>query len=291
MRRISRLTPACSPALAETAPTAAVPWFKDYHLVDTEEKFQGFYRRLAKQKRFAFDLEIDQPQPAAGGDRRPGVQSGSRARRGTCGCAGPEVLLLLDPDTTLDRLKPIFEDPKIAKLNQNIKYDLLVLRGKGVEVRGVSGDPMVADYLLRSGERSHNLEELARRQSEPPDDPHRGFDRQEGQETAAAAHGPSSRRRWRPIPARTPTRPGGWPCTWKRSWTGRRSARSTTRWKSPSSRCWPSWSTTASASTPRSCDGGARTWPGSWRRSRKRSTSWPAVRSTSVRCRSAQKSL
>ena len=38
-----------------------------------------------------------------------------------------------------------------------------MLRGKGVEAAGVSGDPMVADYLLHSGERSHNLEELARR--------------------------------------------------------------------------------------------------------------------------------
>ncbi len=76
---------------------------------------------------------------------------------------GPEGSPLLDAHATLEKLKPILEDPKIAKLNQNIKYDLLVLRGKGVEARGVSGDPMVADYLLRSGERSHNLEELARR--------------------------------------------------------------------------------------------------------------------------------
>ena len=76
---------------------------------------------------------------------------------------GPEGAAVLDPTATLERLRPIFEDPAVAKLNQNIKYDLLVLRGRGVEVRGVSGDPMVADYLLHSGERSHNLEELARR--------------------------------------------------------------------------------------------------------------------------------
>ena len=51
----------------------------------------------------------------------------------------------------------------MAKVNQNIKYDLLVLRGQGIEVQGVAGDCMVADYLLHAGERSHNLEELARR--------------------------------------------------------------------------------------------------------------------------------
>ena len=76
---------------------------------------------------------------------------------------GPEGSALLDPAPTLERLRPIFADAKIAKLNQNIKYDLLVLRGRGVEVRGVAGDPMVADYLLHAGERSHNLDELSRR--------------------------------------------------------------------------------------------------------------------------------
>ena len=139
-----------------------MPWFQDYHLVDTEEKFQGFYHRLAEQKRFAFDLETTSLSPLQAAivglafSWEPGEAWYLAVR-------GPEGSPLLDPDTTLERLKPIFEDPKIAKLNQNIKYDLLVLRGKGVEVRGVSGDPMVADYLLHSGERSHNLEELARR--------------------------------------------------------------------------------------------------------------------------------
>src|SRR5262249_10597182 len=59
--------------------------------------------------------------------------------------------------------KKTLEDPKVAKINQNIKYDLLVLRGQGVTVGGVAGDSLVADYLLHAGERSHNLEELARR--------------------------------------------------------------------------------------------------------------------------------
>jgi DNA polymerase-1 len=50
----------------------------------------------------------------------------------------------------------------VAKVNQNIKYDLLVLRQQGVSVAGVAGDPMVADYLLHAGERNHNMQNLAR---------------------------------------------------------------------------------------------------------------------------------
>jgi DNA polymerase I len=154
-----------APAVApshETAPTADVPWFQEYHLVDTAEKFEEFFRQLTKQKRIAFDLETTSLRPLEAEivgiafSWRPG-EAWYLALR------GPEGSALLESAPTLERLRPIFADAKVAKLNQNIKYDLLVLRGRGVEVQGVSGDPMVADYLLHAGERSHNLEELARR--------------------------------------------------------------------------------------------------------------------------------
>src|SRR5262249_7702585 len=57
----------------------------------------------------------------------------------------------------------VLEDRSVQKVNQNIKFDLLALRAQGVTVMGVAGDSMVADYLLHAGERSHNLEDLARR--------------------------------------------------------------------------------------------------------------------------------
>ena len=55
------------------------------------------------------------------------------------------------------------ENPAIAKVGQNLKYDLIVLRSAGVEVWGVGFDTMVASYLLDAGERNHNLDELASR--------------------------------------------------------------------------------------------------------------------------------
>ncbi|MFX5522760.1 hypothetical protein ABTD78_26130, partial [Acinetobacter baumannii] len=61
---------------------------------------------------------------------------------------GPKGDAVLDPATTLAALKPIFEDAGVQKVNQNIKYDLLVLRNNGITLRGVAGDSMVAHYLL-----------------------------------------------------------------------------------------------------------------------------------------------
>jgi DNA polymerase-1 len=60
-------------------------------------------------------------------------------------------------------LRPVLEDPTVAKVGQNLKYDLVVLRGAGVRVQGVAFDTMIASYLLDAGERTHGLNELSKR--------------------------------------------------------------------------------------------------------------------------------
>ena len=45
--------------------------------------------------------------------------------------------------------KPVYENPSIEKIGQNIKYDLEVLAGYGVELAGEMFDTMIAHYLLQ----------------------------------------------------------------------------------------------------------------------------------------------
>ncbi len=61
----------------------------------------------------------------------------------------------------LERLKPVLEDPGIAKIGQNIKYDWLVLQRCGVDLAGVAFDTMLASYLLNPSKRAHNLDQIA----------------------------------------------------------------------------------------------------------------------------------
>ena len=58
-------------------------------------------------------------------------------------------------------IKPIFENEKIKKYGQNIKYDMLVFSRKGIWTKGIGFDTMVASYVLRS-EGQHNLDVLAK---------------------------------------------------------------------------------------------------------------------------------
>lgn len=69
----------------------------------------------------------------------------------------PEQLPL---EAVLDALKPLFEDPGVLKVGQNLKYDLLILRRYGVDVRPID-DTMLLSYVLESGLHNHGMDELS----------------------------------------------------------------------------------------------------------------------------------
>jgi DNA polymerase-1 len=56
--------------------------------------------------------------------------------------------------------KPLYEDPEIVKVGQNIKYDYEVLRGYGVDIQGPMFDTMLAHYLIQP-ELHHNMDYMA----------------------------------------------------------------------------------------------------------------------------------
>ncbi|MCR5456142.1 MAG: DNA polymerase I, partial [Bacteroidales bacterium] len=67
-----------------------------------------------------------------------------------------------DEDTRrkLEFFRPALMAESIAKVGQNLKFDILVLRHYGIEVKGKLFDTMVADYLVNP-DRKHNMDYLA----------------------------------------------------------------------------------------------------------------------------------
>ena len=59
-------------------------------------------------------------------------------------------------------MRPMFEDETITKVGQNIKFDIMVLRQLGIEVRGSKIDTMLLHYIL-DAEARHNMNYLAER--------------------------------------------------------------------------------------------------------------------------------
>ncbi|MFT4031722.1 MAG: DNA polymerase I [Siphonobacter sp.] len=68
------------------------------------------------------------------------------------------------PDTSaqeiMDEFRSVFENEKVAKIAQNIKYDLTILGHYGIQVKGKLYDTMLAHYLIEP-EKRHNMDIMA----------------------------------------------------------------------------------------------------------------------------------
>jgi len=145
---------------AEAVSTHETSEGADYHLVNTPEKFDAFIAELSKQKRFAFDTETDALGAISSGCI--GLSFSWKAGTGYyIALCGPSGSTVLDTHPTLARLKPILEDAKIEKVGHNIKYDVQVMRQKGIEVRGLVMDTMVAAFLLEPTRNTYGIDSLA----------------------------------------------------------------------------------------------------------------------------------
>ena len=64
-------------------------------------------------------------------------------------------------DEAMAPLRALLEDPAVRKTGHDLKLALLMLRRRGVELRGMAFDTMLASYLLEPGRRDHELDSLA----------------------------------------------------------------------------------------------------------------------------------
>ena len=59
-------------------------------------------------------------------------------------------------------LKPFLENPHLHKIGQNLKYDQHVFANHQIDLKGITGDAMLASYLIES-HLEHNLDDLSKR--------------------------------------------------------------------------------------------------------------------------------
>lgn len=133
-----------------------------YHTVFDEKTFQTWLEKLMKAEYFAFDTEttsLDYMQA-----RIVGVSFAVRAGEAAyvpCEHSYLDVPEQLSLDWVLAQLKPLLEDPKVAKLGQNLKYDRSVLLNHGIELRGIAFDTMLESYVLNATATRHDMDSLA----------------------------------------------------------------------------------------------------------------------------------
>ncbi len=160
---VKKKPPAAKPS---AAPVRAVPTdvdparYRGFKIVEDEAALADFVRELAAQRTFAVDLETTDVDPL-----RAEIVGWAFSWQEGLGyylpVRGPAGQRTLDPQRVLEALKPHLQNPANVIVNQNIKYEILVLRQHGIELGEIGLDPMVGDYLLDAGARAHGLDVLA----------------------------------------------------------------------------------------------------------------------------------
>lgn len=140
----------------------APEWEAVYQTIDTEDSLRKLADDLQTQRRIVVDTETTSTQPRQA--EIVGYALASEPGKAYyVPVRAPEADARIDPDVAREILAPILEDESIEKIGQNLKYDIVVMRGAGLELKGPLFDTMVADYLLDPGQRNHNMDELAHR--------------------------------------------------------------------------------------------------------------------------------
>jgi DNA polymerase-1 len=105
----------------------------------------------------------DEPVPAKA-KRKPKAPGTTSVAATLLADRSPQTSVTNLPPLQTAEMKPLrdlLEDPLVRKSGQNVKYDILVLRKAGIQLRGVDFDTMLASYVLDPGRRSHGLDVLA----------------------------------------------------------------------------------------------------------------------------------
>ena len=127
----------------------------NYQLIDNEEKMLEIFSIIKTKKILSLDTETTSTQPIDA--ELVGL---------SFAVSEHEAFYVPIPANREEALrivnifKPLYEDPEILKVGQNIKYDLEVLRNYNIHLAGPMWDTMIAHYLIQP-ELRHNMDFMA----------------------------------------------------------------------------------------------------------------------------------
>ena len=129
----------------------------DYVCVNSQEALDQMIEALHESGQFAFDTETTNINPMA--SDLVGLSFSTTPGKAWYVPVGHQQGEQLPLEEVLAALKPLLEDPQMAKSGHNLNYDVTALGNYGIQVRGMACDTMMAAYLL--GIKAIGLKNLA----------------------------------------------------------------------------------------------------------------------------------
>jgi DNA polymerase I len=136
----------------------------EYETVLTEAQLEAWLEQLRAAEIFAFDTETDSLDYMRA--RIVGVSFAvepGRAAYVPLAHRDPDAPEQLNLGDTLEKLKPLLEDPGKGKVGHNLKYDLHVLANHGIALLGLRFDTMLESYVLDSTATRHDMDSVAKK--------------------------------------------------------------------------------------------------------------------------------
>ena len=127
----------------------------EYELADTEETRKKLLDKLSKSTWICFDTETTSLDTNEA--ELVGLSFSTEKNKGFY---IPVPADRKKAQAIVEEFRSIFENMNIVKVGQNIKYDLAILRGYGIEIHGKLFDTMIAHFLIQPDMR-HNMNILA----------------------------------------------------------------------------------------------------------------------------------
>lgn len=156
--------PASEEANLSAVATAATLSREGYQTILDEAALEALIARLQHVGCFAFDTETDSLDVLSA--NLVGISCADAPGQAYYIPLAHDYLdapAQLDREWVLARLQPLLEDEKVAKVGQNLKYDIGVMARHGIILRGVAFDTMLESYVLNSVAGRHDMDSLAAR--------------------------------------------------------------------------------------------------------------------------------
>lgn len=134
----------------------------NYTIIKGKKDIEELISRLKKEEFLSFDFETDSPNPHKAipvGIAFSYKENDSYYLPLTSRAYNPEGGVELREAMSL--LKDILETEDIKKIGQNIKYEYIILKRYGIDLKGIHFDTMIASYVLNPSKANHNLDDIS----------------------------------------------------------------------------------------------------------------------------------
>ena len=131
---------------------------KNYESITKERDLEKWIKILSKESIISVDTETSSLNPIE--TNLLGISFSYKDNKACYIPIAHNKVKGIEKKTVLEKVKTILEDPSIKKVGQNIKFDSIVFKKNGINLRSIE-DTMLISYVLDAGLNRHNLDILS----------------------------------------------------------------------------------------------------------------------------------